>query len=37
MTKVGERLSVLAFATFVIVAIVILFYSAGYLIGKLLL
>ena len=37
MTKVGERLSVFAFATFVILAIVVLSYAAGYLIGKLLL
>ena len=37
MTKVGERLSVFAFATFVILAIVVLSYAAGYVIGKLLL
>jgi hypothetical protein len=37
MTKVGERLSVFALATFVILAIVALSYAAGYLIGKLLL
>lgn len=37
MTKVGERLSVFAFAIFVVLAIVALAYAAGYLIGKLLL
>jgi len=37
MTKVGERLSVFALATFVVLAIVAVSYAAGYLIGKLLL
>jgi hypothetical protein len=37
MTKVGERLSVFALATFVVLGIVALSYAAGYLIGKLLL
>ena len=37
MTKVGERLSVFAFATFVVLAIVAVSFAAGYLIGKLLL
>ena len=37
MTKVGERLSVVAFATFVVLAIVAVSFAAGYLIGKLLL
>lgn len=36
MTKLGERMSVLAFAAFVIAAIVGLSFAAGYLIGKLL-
>lgn len=36
MTKLGERVSVLAFAAFVIAAIVGLSFAAGYLIGKLL-
>ena len=37
MAKLGERLSVLAFAAFTIGAIVGLAFAAGYLIGKLLL
>jgi hypothetical protein len=37
MTKVGERLSVFAFATFLVLAIVAVSFAAGYLIGKLLL
>jgi hypothetical protein len=37
MTKVGERLSVLAFAAVVVGAIVGLAFAAGYVIGKLLL
>jgi len=37
MTKVGERLSVFAFAMFVVLAIVAVSFAAGYLIGKLLL
>ena len=36
MSSVGERLSVFAFATFVVLAIVALAFAAGYLIGKLL-
>jgi hypothetical protein len=37
MTKLAERVSVLAFALFVLAAIVGLSYAAGYVIGKLLL
>jgi hypothetical protein len=37
MGKVGERLSVFAFATLAVAAIVALSFAAGYLIGKLLL
>ena len=36
MTSIGDRLSVFAFAAFVLVAIVGLAFAAGYLIGKLL-
>jgi hypothetical protein len=37
MANVGERLSVFAFAAFVLVAIVGLAFLAGYLIGRILL
>jgi hypothetical protein len=37
MTRLGERVSVFAFATVVVAAIVGLAFAAGYLIGKLLL
>jgi hypothetical protein len=37
MARIGERLSVLAFAAFVVAAIVGVAFAAGYLIGKLLL
>ena len=37
MTKLGEQLSVVAFATFVVVAIVGAAFAVGYLVGKLLL
>jgi hypothetical protein len=37
MTKVGERLSVFAFAAVVVGTIVGLAFAAGYVIGKLLL
>jgi hypothetical protein len=37
MKALGERLSVLAFATFVVAAVVGLAFLAGYLVGKLLL
>jgi hypothetical protein len=37
MANVGDRLSVFAFATFVLVAIVGLAFLAGYLIGRILL
>jgi hypothetical protein len=37
MRKLGERLSVFAFAAFVLVAIVGLAFLAGYLIGRILL
>lgn len=37
MTKLGERLSVFAFAAIVVGAIVGLSFAAGYVIGKLLL
>ena len=36
MTGIGDRLSVFAFAAFVLLAIVGLAFAAGYLIGKLL-
>ena len=37
MAKLGEKLSVVAFAAFVLAAIVGLAFAAGYVIGKLLL
>ncbi len=37
MTQFGERLSVFAFAAFVVAAVVGLAFAAGYMIGKLLL
>ena len=37
MAKLGDRLSVLAFATIVLAAIVGLAFAAGYVIGRLLL
>ena len=37
MTKLGEQLSVVAFATFVVLAIVGAAFAVGYLVGKLLL
>ncbi len=37
MTKLSERLSVFAFATFAVAAIVGLAFAAGYVIGKVLL
>lgn len=37
MTKVGETLSVVAFAAFVVLAIVGAAFAVGYLVGKLLL
>lgn len=37
MTKLGEQLTVVAFATFVLVAIVGAAFGVGYLVGKLLL
>jgi hypothetical protein len=37
MANVGERLTVFAFATFVLVAIVGLAFLAGYLIGRIIL
>ena len=37
MATVGDRLTVFAFATFVLVAIVGLAFLAGYLIGRILL
>jgi hypothetical protein len=37
MAKLGDRLSVLAFAAFTVAAIVGVAFAAGYLIGKLLL
>ena len=36
MTFIGDRLSVFAFAAFVLLAIVGLAFAAGYLLGKLL-
>jgi hypothetical protein len=37
MSRVGERLTVLAFATFVLAAIAGSAFAAGYIVGKLLL
>ena len=37
MTKLGETLTVVAFAAFVVVAIVGAAFAVGYLVGKLLL
>ena len=37
MKTLGERLSVLAFAVFIVAAVVGLAFLAGYLVGKLLL
>jgi hypothetical protein len=37
MTRLGEQLSVVAFATFVVLAIVGAAFGVGYLVGKLLL
>ena len=37
MARVGERLSVLAFAAILVVGIVALAFGLGYLVGKLLL
>jgi len=37
VTKLGEQLTVVAFATFVVLAIVGAAFGAGYLLGKLLL
>ena len=37
MARVGERLSVLAFAALIVLAIVALAFGLGYLVGKLLL
>jgi hypothetical protein len=37
MTRVGERLSVFAFAAIVLAAIVALAFGAGWLVGKMLL
>jgi hypothetical protein len=37
MRKVGERLSVLALATFLVAAVVGVAFLAGYVVGKLLL
>ena len=37
MTKLGEQLTVVAFATFVVLVIVGVAFGVGYLIGKLLL
>ena len=37
MSQLGERLSVFAFATFVVLVIVAIAFAAGYIIGKLLL
>ena len=37
MTKLGETLTVVAFAAFVVVAIVGTAFAVGYLVGKLLL
>lgn len=37
MTKLGERATVLGFATFLIVAIIALAFAVGYMVGKMLL
>ena len=37
MARVGERLSVLAFAALLVIAIVAIAFGLGYLVGKLLL
>ncbi len=37
MTKLGEQLTVVVFAAFVVLAIVATAYGLGYLVGKLLL
>ena len=37
MTRLGERLTVFAFAAFVVATVVGVAFAAGYLIGKLLL
>lgn len=37
MTKIGDQLAVVAFATFVVLAIVVAAFGVGYLVGKLLL
>ncbi len=37
MTKLGESLTVVAFAAFVVLAVVGLAFGAGYLIGRILL
>jgi hypothetical protein len=37
MSRLGEKLSVFAFATFVVLAIVGLAFGAGYVIGRMLL
>ena len=37
MTKIGDQLTVVAFATFVVLAIVGAAFGVGYLVGKLLL
>lgn len=37
MTKIGDQLAVVVFATFVVLAIVAAAYGVGYLVGKLLL
>ena len=37
MTKLGEQLSVVVFAAFVVLAIVAAAFGVGYLVGKLLL
>jgi hypothetical protein len=37
VTKLGERVTVLAFATFVVVAIIALAFAVGYIVGKMLL
>ena len=37
MTKIGDQLTVVAFATFVVLAIVAAAFGGGYLVGKLLL
>lgn len=37
MTKIGDQLAVVAFAAFVVLAIVAAAFGVGYLVGKLLL